>query len=219
MDHNLSLLGIVGTGGCAREVMPFARSIARTLGAEPVFVETVPRQNHIGDLPVMSETAFFSTPVKRRFFNVAVSDPTGRAAVSERFEAQGAEVVDLVSPHALRYDRNKIGVGLIACSFSIITSDARIGRFFHLNTHSSVTHDCVIGDFVTFAPRVSCSGAVHVGDRVFIGAGAVIRPGTSERPLNIGSDAIIGAGAVVLRDVMPNTTVVGNPARVLASRH
>jgi sugar O-acyltransferase (sialic acid O-acetyltransferase NeuD family) len=218
MTREIMLLGIIGTGGCAREVMPFASEIAENLGAVLTFVETVPRVDRIGALPVMSEAEFFAKPARKRFFNPAVSDPVGRAAVCSRFEAKGAEAVDLVSPHALRYERNDIGTGLIACSFSIITTDTRIGRFFHLNTHSSVTHDCVIGDFVTFGPRVSCSGAVHIDSGVFVGAGAVILPGTPERPLRIGTGATIGAGAVVLRDVAPGTTVAGNPARVLANR-
>ncbi|KKU14538.1 hypothetical protein A3A20_00320 [Candidatus Wolfebacteria bacterium RIFCSPLOWO2_01_FULL_45_19] len=41
-----------------------------------------------------------------------------------------------------------------------------------------------------------------------IGAGAIILPG-----IVIGENAIIGAGAVVTKDVLDNTTVVGNPAR------
>jgi UDP-2-acetamido-3-amino-2,3-dideoxy-glucuronate N-acetyltransferase len=44
-----------------------------------------------------------------------------------------------------------------------------------------------------------------------IGSGAVILGG-----LTIGSGAFVGAGAVVTRDVEPDTTVVGNPARLLS---
>lgn len=45
-----------------------------------------------------------------------------------------------------------------------------------------------------------------------IGSGATILGG-----LTIGENAIIGAGSVVTRDVAPNSTVAGNPARVLKS--
>ena len=51
---------------------------------------------------------------------------------------------------------------------------------------------------------------VEIGDRVFIGYGAVIMPG-----LTVGSDSVIGAGAVVTKDVPPNTVVAGVPARVI----
>lgn len=54
---------------------------------------------------------------------------------------------------------------------------------------------------------------VRIGDNVWIGGGAIILPGVT-----IGDDAIIGAGAVVTRDVAAGATVVGNPARAVASQ-
>jgi acetyltransferase-like isoleucine patch superfamily enzyme len=61
---------------------------------------------------------------------------------------------------------------------------------------------------------VCCNGNVHIGDGAYVGTGAVLRQGTSEKPLVIGENAVIGMGAVVTKDVAPGTTVVGNPAKL-----
>jgi acetyltransferase-like isoleucine patch superfamily enzyme len=112
-------------------------------------------------------------------------------------------------------DEVLLGEGAILSPFVTLTSNIRIGRHFHANLYSYVEHDCVIGDFVTFAPAVKCNGNVHIGDHAYIGAGAVIRQGKPGKPLVIGKGAVIGMGAVVTRDVSPGVTVVGNPARPL----
>jgi maltose O-acetyltransferase len=54
--------------------------------------------------------------------------------------------------------------------------------------------------------------AVTIGDRVFVGARAVILPGVT-----IGADAIVGAGSVVSRDVPAGAVVAGSPARQLTT--
>ncbi|MER9298108.1 sugar O-acetyltransferase [Mesorhizobium sp. M0621] len=51
---------------------------------------------------------------------------------------------------------------------------------------------------------------VEIGANAWIGGSAIILGGVS-----IGEGAIVGAGAVVTRDVATNTTMVGNPARVV----
>jgi len=49
---------------------------------------------------------------------------------------------------------------------------------------------------------------ILIGENVWIGGGAIILPGVT-----IGDGAVVGAGAVVTRDVPPDMTVVGNPAK------
>ena len=53
-----------------------------------------------------------------------------------------------------------------------------------------------------------------VGDRVTIGAGAKVLG-----PITVGHDSRIGANAVVVRDVPPNSVVVGVPGQVIARTH
>ena len=48
---------------------------------------------------------------------------------------------------------------------------------------------------------------VTIGERVFVGVGAILLPGVT-----IGDRAIVGAGAVVTRDVPPGARVLGIPA-------
>lgn len=54
---------------------------------------------------------------------------------------------------------------------------------------------------------------VNIGDRVWIGAGAIVLPGVT-----IKDDAVIGAGAIVTRNVPSGEIWVGNPAKSVGCR-
>jgi sugar O-acyltransferase (sialic acid O-acetyltransferase NeuD family) len=214
------VFGLLGAGGFAREVMPYVRhSVARTLDV-PVadvaacFVETwEPSRTTLNDYPLVSLAEFTKMP-GRKYYNVAVGDGRAREAMALQVGA-AAQLLPVTAPQAIFLDHNVIGEGAIFCPNSMVTSNAVIGRFFQANIYSYVAHDCVIGDFVTFAPGVRCNGRVHVGDYAYLGTNAVIREGTPDRPLRIGAGAVVGMGAVVTKDVPDNVTVVGNPARPL----
>ncbi len=88
--------------------------------------------------------------------------------------------------------------------------------------------DIYVGDSVLFGPNVVVAVAghpvdpelrrkvaqfnlpVHIGNNVWIGAGAIILPGIA-----IGDNSVIGAGSVVTKDIPANVVAVGNPCRVL----
>jgi len=217
----MDLFGIFGTGGYGREVMPLARICAEQLAAAAEF-DVVFVQDYVSDPSsscnghrVVSTEEFAAMHVDRKYFNVAVADGKIREGITERLRGTGAMPFAVRSSQSVVLDGNIISEGAILCAFTTITSNVRIGRFFHANLYSYVGHDCSIGDFVTFAPSVHCNGNVVVEDHAYLGTGALIKQGHVDNPLTIGKGAIVGMGAVVTRDVEPFTTVIGNPARVL----
>ena len=74
--------------------------------------------------------------------------------------------------------------------------------------------DCIIRNGVTVGlRRTGTRGAPVFGDRVDIGAGAVILG-----QIHIGNDVSIGANAVVLQDVPDDSIAVGVPAQIRPKR-
>lgn len=145
--------------------------------------------------------------------NVAFANPLLRQQKVEQCENDGLKFFSSFAPTSIIGDNVDIGVGAIFSHSTIVTSDARIGRHFHCNIYSYVAHDCIVGDFVTFAPRVSLNGRIKVEDNVYVGSDATFLPGKADKFLTIGKGAIIGAGAVVTKDVEPGAVMVGSPAK------
>ena len=212
--------GIVGAGGFGREVVPFARQMLDAehgrSGYELVFVVEFGSTEPVNGTRVMTAEEFLRSDGERRF-NIAIADHAARKRIAERLMNDGARPFSVVAPNSVQGDANQIGEGAILCPFTMVTSNATIGRFFHANIYSYVAHDCVIGDYVTFAPGVKCNGRVRIEDGAYIGTGAVLREGSPDRPVVIGAGAVVGMGAVVTKSVPPGATVVGNPAKVMAT--
>jgi maltose O-acetyltransferase len=114
-----------------------------------------------------------------------------------------------------------------ACDYGY---NIRLGRNAFIN-YNCIFLDCApieIGDDLQMGPAVQLYTALHPLDRnerrsgvesarpirlgrdVWIGGGAIILPGVT-----IGDGSVVGAGSVVVRDVPPDSVVVGNPARIV----
>jgi len=145
--------------------------------------------------------------------NVAFADPKIRRLKTEMCLGDGFDLFNSIAPNSVIGDNVSIGNGAIFSHFSMVTCDAKIGMAFHCNIYSYVAHDCIIGDYVTFAPRVSLNGRIKVEDGAYVGSDATFLPGKADRFLTIGAGAVIGAGALVTKDVEPGATVTGSPAK------
>lgn len=200
----MSRLVIYGAGG-------FALQIWDMIPGDAVIAD----DNRTGDfhgLPIISPSELRASDR----ICIAVGNPRIRRLLAERYSAHA--MVGLKDRTARTSEAATVGEAAILCHDTLIEASARIGRHFHGNIYSYVAHECVIGDFVTFAPRVSCNGNVHIGDGAYIGTGAILRQGNPATPLVIGAGAVVGMGAVVTKDVPAGTTVIGNPARPMPSK-
>jgi sugar O-acyltransferase (sialic acid O-acetyltransferase NeuD family) len=195
-----------------------AREQLRRAGVAPerlVFVDDKPESAVLNGHVVLTYREFLDTPAGERHIVLAIANSAVRELLAKRCAEDAVRPWAVCASNVVTMDDVQIGDGAILCPFVTLTSNIRIGRHFHANLYSYVEHDCVIGDFVTFAPAVKCNGNIVIEDHAYIGAGAIIKQGKPGHPLVIGRGAVIGMGSVVTKDVSPGVTVVGSPAKPL----
>ncbi|CRM20972.1 MULTISPECIES: acetyltransferase [Pseudomonas] len=211
----MKIYAIVGAGGFGREVAPLVNTMPSIIDQHSfrvIFVVDNPKDQTINGYDVVSRESFLNMEGDK-FFNIAIADSKHRQEISEHLISAGITPFTISALNAVNLSHNTIGQGAVLCPFTTITANAKIGDFFHANIYSYVAHDCVIGNFVTFAPNVHCNGRVVIEDHAYIGTGAIIREGSPDRPIVIGEGAVVGMGSVVTKSVAPYTTVFGNPAK------
>ena len=123
-------------------------------------------------------------------------------------------------------DDTKIG------TFVEIQKGVKVGRRCKISSHSflcegvTLEDDVFIGHNVTFTndryPRATNADGALQTEKDWACIPTLIKKGASVGSsvtllcgITVGENAVIGAGSVVTRDVPANTTVAGNPARIL----
>lgn len=143
-------------------------------------------------------------------FICALGDPKWKKHYSNIILEKGGQFISLIHPTAFIGQNSSLGDGCIVCAYVRISCDIKIGNFNTFQPFVTAGHDVTIGDFNHFNTYSFMGGFVEINNGVTLHTGAIIHP---HKKVMDGS--IVGAGAVVLRNVKPNITVYGNPAKTL----
>ncbi len=205
-------IGIFGTSSMALET----RDVAEALGYSVFFV--APDASNSQEWPSECEVVVESDVYL--FSNARFVIGIGEGAVRQRIVQRHANTLgftNLIHPSATfgHGQRQHIETlrGVIVCAGVRLTHNIQVGNFTIFNLNVTVSHDVVMGDYVTLSPQACVLGHVHIQPNVWVGAGAVINQGSVSAPRTIGTNTLVGSGAVVVADCEPNSVYVGVPAR------
>lgn len=106
-----------------------------------------------------------------------------------------------------------IGKGVLIAPLAQVSPDVTVGDHCIILANSFVGHDSSLDTFAHIATNGVVGANVRIGKAVHVGSNATLR-----EKVSIGDFSLIGSGSVVLNDVVENSVVVGNPARVLKNR-
>ncbi|MGC6534315.1 MAG: acetyltransferase [Parvibaculales bacterium] len=207
-------IGIFGLGGMARE----ARDIANSLSLQSVFIasDEAEKNSFSGVEDVVLESEIMDHADMP--YVIAIGEGSVREEIALSYAGK-LQFANLIHPSATfgygQRERLEERRGLIICAGSRITCDTQIGDFSILNLNATISHDCIVEDYVTIAPQACVLGNVHIGRGAWVGASAVINQGKNGQRRRIGENCVIGSGAVVTSDCEAGETYIGVPARKL----
>ena len=139
---------------------------------------------------------------------LGVGHPWQRQMAAVRIRQLGGEFATFVHSSSRIWPSAHISVGCTIMPGCIISSNSQIGELVHINFHTAVSHDVIIGKYACIMAQVALSGNVRVGEGAFVGAGTC-----TCQEISIGEWTIVGAGASVAHDIPAYCVAVGVPAQ------
>lgn len=213
----LKPLVILGAGGFAREtldVVDAINAVSPTWDMLGFLVD--PEYAEVGKLiqekPILGDLSWLAQHPDV-FVVCGVGAPEVRYRMIQQVRPYKVQFATLIHPSVITTRHNTIQPGSVIAAGCVLSNHIRILDHVHVNPSSTVGHDAVLSSFVSIAPGVLISGDVHIQEGAYIGTGATII-----EKKTVSEWSIVGAGSTVVKDVPPNTTVVGTPAVVIKER-
>lgn len=120
------------------------------------------------------------------------------------------EFARLVHPASFVSSTATVEQGCCIFSNCNIEQGAHLKENVSIFNNTSITHDVLVGAHSFLSVGVNMGGGVIMGEQTFIGVGAVLI-----NDFTIGNRVTICAGSVVSKDIPDDSTVVGNPMKVI----
>jgi sugar O-acyltransferase (sialic acid O-acetyltransferase NeuD family) len=201
---------IIGAGGYAKSVLDSLETYQYDVIGFIDDLKPVGTQ-HLG-YPILANSIGDVAAGETFSYFIAIGHNVKRKAYYDELKARNFTLINVIDRHAIVSRHAKIGSGCFIGKLAVVNNGAVIGNDCVINTRSTIEHGCSIHDHVNVSTNATLNGDVVCEEGCFVGSHAVING-----QLTIGAWALVGSGTVVIRDVRPDSTVVGTPAHEIIS--
>ena len=160
--------------------------------------------------PIVSSVEGFH-PTRDDVFVCGLGAVAARRKYIQIVMEKGGRFDNMIAPRACVTPTAKLGQGVWIGGGSEISADVSVGDFALVFTNVIMGHDVSFGAYSVAEHGVFMGGYASVGEGATLHTRSIILPHKT-----VGADAVVGAGSVVVRNVKPETTVMGNPAKMLS---
>ena len=208
---------IFGVGGMGRDTLWLAQRINQVKPTWNIlgFLDDSPaaQGKTINGCPVLG-TIEAVAAYPNAYLVCAIGSSAVRRRLTKKMKAlnPAARFATLIDPDTIVADTAEIGQGVVICARNYVSVNSTVRDHCLIGAGCTVGHDAVLDEFVTLYPGVNVSGNTHLGEESEMGTGSQIIQG-----LAVGARTIVGAGATVVRDLPPDCTAVGVPAKPIKS--
>ena len=208
---------VFGAGGLGLEISTFLYDINVKKDCFDIlgFVDDTPElQNKtVASFPVLGDSSWLLNYNDEISVVIAIGSSLGRKKVYERFsQKQNISFPNIFVDDDKFYHPEVFAKvkGCIVGYHNLISRYANFGDFVFIDSFCCIGHGAKLGDFTSLYVGVHVAGDVLVGNCAQIYSGARILQNKS-----IGESSHVGMGSIVIKNVEANTTVFGNPAKVI----
>ncbi len=160
-----------------------------------------------------SESKLNKDSLSSQNFFIGIGDNAIRSKIFTFLEENGLNVINAIHPYSIISKSAKIEKAVMVAAGVIINPLCIIKDGVICNTNCNIDHECIIQEFVHVGPGAVLCGNVSIGENTFVGANAVVKQG-----ITIGKNCMIGAGSVIIKNVPDNSTIVGNPGKIIKNK-
>jgi sugar O-acyltransferase (sialic acid O-acetyltransferase NeuD family) len=140
---------------------------------------------------------------------IAIGNPAILEELVGKIRNPNITYPNLIDPNVEFMDREHVemGKGNVICMRSTISTNVKFGNFNLLNVAVGMGHDAALGNFNVVMPNVNISGGVTIGSGNLFGVKSTVL-----QYLKVGDRVKIGASALLMRNAKSDNLYFGIPA-------
>lgn len=203
---------IVGAGGAGVEILSWALQMNQPDWKIDGFLDANPGALDGRNVPyrIFGDPATWK-PSEDEVFISGIGTSEARLRTCHGLLSRGGQFVRVIHPSVITGLNADIGTGCVLSPNVVVSANAIIEAFVHINIAASIGHDSHTGEGATISSHCDLMAGVSIGRGAFLGSHACILPNKK-----VGEFAVVGAGSAVIRNVPARTTVMGVPAQIVS---